>query len=428
MKRYLPLLLVEFYLLVTLLLYFFGPVDFKTHNPGFFSVLLFLYHAAFISGYWVAKKVNKPRLRLQRRAFSPQVFYVTLIFAVFSVLLGYKNLMFSESIIPYRLFDDVSRGITEPGLAYTDRQVQIKNGVTSGSRLLNMLSLFFSFAKLFFIFLCVHHWDQLSRAKKLVFSLYCLLFVSAGVSSGTNSVIFIFFLFFVSTLVLKLYLNHSKYLKKFAASLAALFLAPVGFFGYIMSQRGGGFEYFAGTSPLGDINGPASTPALNGFFDFYYYSWVWLNYYLVQGYYGFSLILNMDWKWTYGFGNSAFLQRQLLVLTGVDISDMTFQARVSERWDANAQWHSFYGQFANDFGLVGLVMFMFMLGFLLSRLWDSVTIVNSFYGRAILALFPIMVIFFPANNLVLGYLDTISYVAFSLSCWFFEDKRVKYKT
>tara|TARA_B100000809_G_C15125492_1_gene526052 strand:- start:813 stop:1499 length:687 start_codon:yes stop_codon:yes gene_type:complete len=226
--------------------------------------------------------------------------------------------------------------------------------------------------------------------------------------------------------MLKLYLDRSKYLKRAVLILGSSLMLPILFFGYIMSRRGGGFDYFAGTSPLGDISGPESTPDLVGIFDLLYYSWVWLNYYVVQGYYGFSLILNLDWKWTYGFGNSAFLQRQVQVLTGIDISELSFQSRISEYWDVTAQWHSFYGQFANDFGLEGVIVFMFILGFFLSRAWDSVIIEDSFYGRGLLVLCPLMFIFFPANNLVLGYLDTISYVGFCLILWTLEGKKLRF--
>ena len=161
------------------------------------------------------------------------------------------------------------------------------------------------------------------------------------------------------------------------------------------------------------------------FSELYYYAFVWLNYYLVQGYYGFSLILNLDQNWTFGFGNSDFLQRQLLVLTGTDVSDLTFQAQISQYWGP-AQWHSFYGQFANDFGFAGLSVLMFILGYFLSRVWASVIYNNSFYGMSLLPIFSLMFIFFPANNQVFGYIDTLSYFLFMSLFWFFENKRVRF--
>ena len=61
------------------------------------------------------------------------------------VLLGYKNLMLSASIIPYNLFEDIAFGIASPGLAYTARLLLLlllmQDGVTLGSRHLNILSI-----------------------------------------------------------------------------------------------------------------------------------------------------------------------------------------------------------------------------------------------------------------------------------------------
>lgn len=222
-----------------------------------------------------------------------------------------------------------------------------------------------------------------------------------------------------------LYLNRYKYFLGIIVLCFVLSLIPIGSFGYIMSQRGGGFEYFLSISPLSDISILMKTPELDSFFGFYQYSMVWLSSYLVQGYYGFSLILDMDLNWTYGFGNSAFLQRQFFLITGSDIGELTYQARISPVWDKDAQWHSFYGQFANDFGFIGLSFLMFFLGYFFSRVWLSVIYKNSFYGAALLPIFALMFIFFPANNQVFGYIDTFSYFIFVSLFWYLEGKKLR---
>jgi hypothetical protein len=197
-----------------------------------------------------------------------------------------------------------------------------------------------------------------------------------------------------------------------------------------MSERGGDVDFIAAASPLGEVgmryawseNLNATNP-----FGFIQYSLVWLSSYLVQGYYGFSLILSMDFNWTYGFGNSAFMQRQLEMLTGVDVGPYTFQHRVSSIWDENAQWHSFYGQFANDFSLPGVCLLMFMLGYYLAAAWRSVVLRNSLFGAAILPIFALLVIFIPANNQVFGFIDTFSYFFFISLFFFFEGKKIRWK-
>jgi hypothetical protein len=429
MKKYLPLVLVETYLVFTLLLYVVGPVQFKGHNTGLFVMVIFIYHGAFILGYYLAIKTYKfNQIKIDKK-FSSKLFYTALVFAVLSVLATYQNLMLSQSIIPYNIFEDVARGLREPGLVYLERMTDGATAIaggSSGSRLFNILSIFFAFCKLFFIFLFLYFWNDLSYFKKVIVLMYAFLFISCGLASGTNSVIFIFFIFTSLSLLVLSFVRSTRKFLKMLPFIGVAFLIPIGFFGFLMSRRGGGFDYFSGSSPLGDITISAATPYLTSFFDFYYYAFVWLNYYLVQGYYGFSLILNLDQNWTFGFGNSDFLQRQLLVLTGTDISNLTFQAQISNYWGP-AQWHSFYGQFANDFGFAGLSVLMFILGYFLSRVWSSIIYNNSFYGMSLLPIFALMFIFFPANNQVFGYIDTLSYFLFMSLFWFFEDKKLRFK-
>jgi hypothetical protein len=303
MKKYLPLILVEVYLLFTLLLYYLGPIQFRGHNSTLFLILMFLYHSSFIFGYCISIRVyNFNKIKIDKK-FSSKLFYFSFFFALLSVLAAYKNLMLAQSIIPYNIFEEIVRGLTEPGLVYAGRMNDMSNGLGSNSRLFNIISIFFAFSKLFFIFIFLYFWNYLTYFKKLLVLIYSFLFISSGLSSGTNSVIFIFFIFISLSLFVLFYIRTARNFSKIITFMGVLFLIPVGFFGYLMSKRGGGFEYFSLTSPLGDITISALTPNLNSVLDFYYYAFVWLNYYLVQGYYGFSLILNLDSYWTFGFGS-----------------------------------------------------------------------------------------------------------------------------
>lgn len=426
MKRILPLIIVEGYLILSLVFLFFGPVKFKLHNVELFLIYMFIYHVAFVLGYYLSLRSFYPRKHQFENKFSGLKFYSLLSFGILSILITYKNIMLSESIIPFNIFSEFKNGIFEPGAIYSERMERIAGGGSGGSRIMNLLSLLFSFTKMFFLFYLIFYWKDLSFIKKMLSFFYCFLFLSPGISAGTNSVVFLFFIFIFITLVLIGYLRRSKSFNFIVIFSVLLAFIPVGFFGYIMSQRGGGFEYFSTISPLGDISIEMSTPSLDSVFGFYQYSLVWLSTYILQGYYGFSLILGMELNWTFGFGNSAFLQRQFLMITNIDISDWTFQSRISHLWDKDAQWHSFYGQVANDFGFIGVAFLMLFLGFFFSRVWLTVVFNKSFYGVALLPLFTLMFLFFPANNQVFGYIDTLSYFTIVGFLWLFEGKRIKF--
>lgn len=426
MKKYLPLVLVQSYLVLTIIVFYWGPIRYRLHNPILFIILIVGYHVAFVLGYLVVfKNNNRPRGVKFEKEFSSSVYWKLFVFGLLGVLITYKNVMLTDQIIPYEIFDNLIRGITEPGQAYTDRMRTFESGQVSTSRLVNVLSLIFGFAKLLFIFYFLYFWRVIGLLKRLVSLVYSLMFLSTGISGGLNSLVFLFFIFAGVSIIIKFHYSKSKDFQKMLLVWGLLFLIPLSWFGKIMSERGGGFEYFQSTSPLGDISFISNfdLATTESFFGFIYYAFVWLSYYICQGYYGFSLILDLDWQWTYGFGNSEFLQRQVLVLTGKDISPLTFQTRISNVWDKSAQWHSFYGQFANDFGFFGLVFFIFILGFGFATAWKSVLERDAFYGKALMPIFTIMFIFFPANNQVFGYIDTLSYMLFVSVLWGLENKK-----
>lgn len=428
MKRYLPLLLVETYLLLTLVIFYFGPITYKIHNSILFFGLMVIYHCFFIFGYVLAYKFKVfTKNVVSERVYSSSSYWWLFYFGLIGIWAAYRNIMMMDGIIPYDFFDNLIRGFTEPGLAYTERMLNLEIGQAPSSRLFNVLSILFAFTKLLFIFYFLYFWVDLNWAKKIIALVYSLLFISTGISAGVNSVIFIFFIFSAISLLVVLYERRYIHFRKVLLFSGMLFLVPVTWFGGIMSERGGGFEYFASTSPLGDISTVSGfnlgdAPSL---LDFLYYSFVWLSYYVCQGYYGFSLILNLDLEWTYGFGNSEFLQRQLLMISGDDVSSFTFQSRISHLWDKSAQWHSFYGQFANDVGFIGLAFLLFAIGFFFAKVWKSVLCEKNFYGLALIPIFAIMFIFFPANNQVFGYIDTFSYFVFVSFLWFFNSKKMR---
>lgn len=426
-KGYLPLLLVEAYLFLTLAFFYFGPVQFNIHNEFLFLFLMVIYHSFFISGYVLAIKLGAlKKLNLEKK-YSKYVYWLLFCFGVVGVWAAYRNIMMMEGITPYDFFENLIRGLTEPGLAYTERMLNLGDAQASGNLIFNIIFILFGFAKLLFVFYFLYYWSDLGAIKKFIALIYSFLFISAGLSAGVNSVIFIFFIFTSISLLVILYERGYIHFRKVLLFSGMLFLMPVTWFGKIMSERGGGFEYFASTSSLGDISVASGfyLDATSSFVNFLYYSFVWLCYYVTQGYYGFSLILDLDWKWTYGFGNSEFLQRQLLMISGVDVSSLTFQAQIDNYWDKSAQWHSFYGQFANDVGLIGLAFLLFAIGYFFAKVWKSALYDKSFYGLALIPIFVIMFIFFPANNQVFGYIDTLSYFICVTFLWLLSSKKIR---
>ena len=188
------------------------------------------------------------------------------------------------------------------------------------------------------------------------------------------------------------------------------------FFGSAMLGRGGDPTYVESTSPLGHIRVNDPYRNLDGD-SFSAYTFLWLSYYLVQGYYGFSQALSMDFTSTLGFGSSHFLTRQVEWATGHDFYQYTYQYKIASIW-GEAQWHSLYSYLANDFHFFGVAVWNFAMGFYLSKLWQSFLNENNIYSKILLPLFALMVVWIPANNQVFGYLETFSAFLFMTILWF----------
>lgn len=426
---YLPLIVFQLYLIVTLIIYVLGPINFNTHNDLIFWMLIITYQFSFFLGYYFSTKSSnlKPQ-KIKRFRLSSTKFYLLCIFSVLAAMIAYKNIMISPNLIPYELFSDIKRGISEPGLVYTERMsLQYQTG---GHRWLNILYFPISFLTSVFVVIVILYWHHFNFFKKIVSLTIIMFFVMVGIASGTNKPIFDVVILLSASLAMFFSLNYIKYKKFyvrqrlfFTVLLIVMFLLAIFMFGSIMSTRGGDYSYFASTSPLGDITTLVLYQELDGILDVYAYAFVWLNYYLVQGYYGFSLAISESFTTTFGFGNSPFLMRQFEILTGIDLVERTYQYKVDDYWGRTAQWHSFYGQMANDIHFIGVAFLMLLLGFYLSKIWISILVSDSFYGKLLIPLFVLFMVFIPANNQVLGFMGTFSYFVIVSFLWLFESKK-----
>jgi len=274
--------------------------------------------------------------------------------------------------------------------------------------------LFFGYSRIVLVSFMVYEWDRFGFFKKIVLLVVSVLPVLSGISVGTNKPVFDFaFVFGMSLAIYFLgnYFQKGQFQLRtrvgFIVFSAIAFFGAVGYFSFAMQSRGGSADYIVGTSPLGHIRlADSYLPVEN--LSFAASTWVWLSSYLVQGYYGFSQALLVDFTWTYGVGNSPFLARQVEWITGVNLLDGTFPHKISRIWDEGAQWHSWYSHLASDFHFVGVAFFLALFGFYFARVWKSYCDFHNVFAAYLLPLFGIAFIFTPANNQVFGFIETMS--------------------
>jgi len=123
-----------------------------------------------------------------------------------------------------------------------------------------------------------------------------------------------------------------------------------------------------------------------------------LSAYLSQGYYGMSLTLRVNWIPMFGLGSSKAIQEMCSIFFP-SIGEWTYQARISEfGWDDYTRWHSMYSWFANDVSYLGVIVIMFIYGFIFARCYKDCIKTNNPFAQLMVYYMFVMAVFLPCNN------------------------------
>ncbi|MDO8450269.1 MAG: hypothetical protein Q7T10_15840 [Rhodoferax sp.] len=419
-----PIILAEIYLISTLLIFSFGPIEYHLDDPLAFWFYIVLYHISMVLGYVLAAIPFKNRIKSDNKfkESSSLKIRVLILAAFLAFLIGHKNITMSDSLIPVDFISDITTGLLKSEEQYILKIERLEG--YSGSKLLNIFNFFIAFTKIILIPVVIFYWEKLTIVDRVVALTVTFLPVLSGISTGTNKPLFDFVILYGSSLILYFvacFYNEGRFNFKsrrfFIVIIFMFFGAALWFFGTAMLGRGGDPSYVESTSPLGHIKLDYAYRNMDEE-SFLSYVYVWLSNYIVQGYYGFSQSLNVDFTSTLGFGNSQFLTRQIEWATGYDLSQYTYQHKIDAVWGETAQWHSLYSHIANDVHFLGVAVWNFIMGFYLAKLWRSLLDENNLYSKFLLPLFAVFIIFTPANNQVFGYLETFSAFFFMTLLWF----------
>jgi len=432
-----PLFFLQIYLILTLVVFNFGPINYKLPSPEIFWSLIISYHLAFLLGYIIAYIVrSQPQAYFGKFEigihFKLRLFYIVLLLAIVSSLLSFKGVgSILDLLNPFFWIESAINGVLNPGEAYNEKMERVTSDVT-GNKLLNIGLFFIAFSKIILVPFIIFFWSRLSLQIKSLSVFVTLLPVLSSLSHGTNKGVFDFVILYGFSLVIFFLYHKHKFgfygvgkRKFFFIVMFLTFFGSLTFFGTAMSERGGDLRYIETIDPLNNIK-VNDDAVLKSKDDFIYYTYAWLGSYIVQGYYGFSLAVTQDFDTTFGVGNSVFLTRNVEGLLGIELRNKTFQYKIDKWWGESSQWHSFYSFFANDFHFVGVVFVCFLIAFLMAKVWFSFIETGNVFAGAMMAIFAVLIIFIPANNQVFGFLDGLSAFFWTSLLWILSIKKVKF--
>ncbi|MBX8532099.1 hypothetical protein K5D32_20705 [Pseudomonas cichorii] len=200
-KFYIPLLLVESYLLFTLWLFFFGPVIWPVENKKEFLFVVSLYHAFFIAGYLLSCRFS---LKQPVRAVEPRgdnlflrYYWIIIVFAFIAMVILHRNTTLSRSYFPTGFFSELLKGLLAPAEVRSFYASAASREGFSGNAYVTGMLLLFGVFKYVLLPGLVFFWDRLSTTRKIVGFLVVMLPLCTGIISSLSAINF-YYLFVVS--------------------------------------------------------------------------------------------------------------------------------------------------------------------------------------------------------------------------------------
>ena len=421
----LPLFAVEIYLLMTLVLLTCGPVKWGIHNEIMFWIFIFMYHMAFIYGYLGAISKHQFGYIVKLNETSSietwivNNFWWILILATVASIVMYKNGVNNSSLIPYNIFDKVSLGLSSLSQARSNFNATY---YTSPQNSLYITAIYAVTAVFRYsvLPLTIYLWRSLSFFKKIVAMCVSLFPILITFSTGTNAytlfIILVAVISFCVIILRKYYLlekiKHSRLILGVVVSLL-LFIFII--FLSVMSSRMpvSSFKSLESSAPHGDV---VFSENVNN--DKVTASFAKIDFYIAQGYYGMSLALDKKFDTTYGLGSSLFVLGFVDKHLGFNLNENTYQYKVNDQWNEYSSWHSFYSQEANDFSFYGVIIVMFVLGYLFANIYISSVVYNNIFAKLLLPLFVIMFLFISMNNQVFNNMEFLISFVVLIVLWF----------
>ncbi len=392
---------IQVYLIATILLYLLGPVDWNTRLPVVTFTIVLIYQVALYHGYQrgIAKEVNSSA----RGLFSYHSFkryYWTFALIVFSVAL-LRIMRFAQLYGFSSITSLIETALTSASDIYRGDKTATSGDQMFGGTLLSILAGVVGPFSVLFIPMTVICFRELNFGKRVMGIITILTFALSKLVAGTNEGFFEPVLYLVVGFILmgrKNKNNHNGIWLVLGA------IAVIALFNFVMTDRNGTFYEFSqlGENRINLEKGvykyvPVGLQIL----------FIWLTFYISQGYYGMSLALTEDWNPMFGAGFSSYLRSNLQPFFNHDLATDTMMAATDQYgWLYGVNWHTAYTWFASDVWWPGVILVMFGMGYLLGVVFKTAYYKKDPVAVGLFSLLIMFCIFLPANNKVFANSDT----------------------
>jgi hypothetical protein len=414
MLKYLPLIIIEGYLSLTVLLFLFGPFDWPRVNFYVLSAFLMLYQVALAVGYHMG--IYKSQI-IRRKLDVNYWFTASLVISV-ALIIPYTYIYTGK--YPW----DIILGVPDQAQAFADYYQRLSMERTPERVLIMVVRTLFS--PLMVALIPLMFWTkQLAVRWKILFIIYISLYFSFSLLRGTDKetadFLVLFFVGLFSRIAIKHYSKEAKTSRTkiwivVLLLLLGLWVSYTTFMERKMARLGGDDQVCIQQADVcADMN-RGVMPYLD---DKNKFGFSMAALYLSIGYYGMGLALEEDFESSLGLGHSLFISNGVMQVEDLrSFLDRTYTAKISLKgWDAQVYWATTYTWLANDVGFLGVVVLMLLIGFVFSRTWQDVILLRDPAAIILFSQIVLMLFYLPAFNVTMQNIDNYFAFIFWLVFW-----------
>lgn len=403
----LPINIVTIYLLITVALFLWGPVEYQYHYK--FLDFLYLTFAVLMLRFGYIRGVTTSKLLVTFKDQTTDVydkrrtnksFLILLILYIAIVVLTLLSRT-GNAGINWTSFSNLGQAYYSRGqsnLLY-ERLIYLTAPITTAFIPYGMIKM-----------------KSLKRLYKCLFFIAVLFRVLVDISQGINKTLadaIIFLLIFTLANLAK-----SSFYYDNSSSIFKRRLVTVGIvFGFLL----GAFVLFFSANLLSRTIGDA-----NG----YKNGWMYLASYFSEGYQAVDYSLTQPFESTFGVGNSLYLFEAIRRFFNTDFFLMRsylYKNQLVYGWSYMVSWSSFYVWIANDVSMLGVFPVLFIVGKIFGKTWNrTICGQNDLSDLIVLGLMFQLAMYIPANNQIVQIQSAFVGTWFWIIYWALH-KKVKIK-
>jgi hypothetical protein len=421
-----PLKLICFYFILTLVISLFGPVEYYEYN--YFPVILFMFSIiiAILIGYrmgdfkFLIKRRSNPQLKhyFDKSTVIKFVEICIIIALIIEILQFISNITtFSVTSISTIFGRIINIGGTYREVLSLQRQ---ELEVSRLGQIITLLGLIKQVSIVGFIF-----FKKEIKLNKYTFYLFFLLnLINVVAFSGQQKVLGDIIIYSLGTVIVKQIVQKRKINYKLIALLGSVTTFTL--FGAIQLSRANtyGYSFLDFSTPFFRFNSEHIIYKIFG--NTIGSAIASVLYYISGGYYGLSQTFKIPFEWTYGIGNSIALSSygsQYFGINNMLEHTYVFRSESITGYPALQYWSTIFPWLASDFTFIGTIVVVSFIAKLYAITWKE-SLNSNFISILLFTRLNILWLYTPANNQLMQTRESAIATIALLIIWVVFHKRV----